>query len=67
MNRLPFRIIHEDRDLIVIDKPAGLLTTHTRLYGRSAREAQATAENMLRHAMTVITYALINFILCSPP
>ena len=47
MNRLPFRIIHEDRDLIVIDKPAGLLTTHTRLYGRSAREAQATAENML--------------------
>ena len=47
MNRLPFRIIHEDRDLVVIDKPAGLLTTHTRLYGRSAREAQATAENML--------------------
>ena len=28
--RLPFPILHEDRDLIVIDKPAGLLTTHTR-------------------------------------
>lgn len=29
-HRLPFPILHEDRDLIVIDKPAGLLTTHTR-------------------------------------
>ena len=28
--RLPFPILYEDRDLIVIDKPAGLLTTHTR-------------------------------------
>lgn len=45
--RLPFRILHEDKDVIVIDKPAGLLTTHTKLYGRSAREAQATAENYL--------------------
>ena len=45
--RLPFEIIYEDRDIIVIDKPAGLLTTHTRLPGRAAREAQATAENYL--------------------
>lgn len=29
-NRLPFEILHEDRDVIVIDKPAGMLTTHTR-------------------------------------
>ena len=28
--RLPFPILHEDKDLIVIDKPAGMLTTHTR-------------------------------------
>ena len=28
--RLPFEILYEDRDVIVIDKPAGLLTTHTR-------------------------------------
>ena len=28
--RLPFPILHEDRDVIVIDKPAGLLTVHTR-------------------------------------
>ncbi len=40
-------IIYEDRDIIVIDKPAGLLTTNTRLQGRSAREAQPTAENFL--------------------
>lgn len=45
--RLPFDILYEDADLIVIDKPEGLLTTHTKLYGRAAREAQATAENML--------------------
>lgn len=44
---LPFEIVHEDGDFIVIDKPAGLLTTHTRLFGRSARESQATAENWL--------------------
>lgn len=44
---LPFEILHEDRDLIVIDKPAGLLTTHTKLVGRAAREAQATVENYL--------------------
>lgn len=45
--RLPFRILHEDKDVIVIDKPAGLLSTHTRLYGRTARESQSTAENLL--------------------
>lgn len=44
---LPFEIIYEDRDLIVIDKPAGLLTTHTKLLGRAAREEQPTAENFL--------------------
>ena len=41
------RILYEDRDVIVIDKPAGMLTTHTRLEGRAAREAQPTAENCL--------------------
>ena len=45
--RLPFDILFEDRAVIVIDKPAGLLTTHTKLVGRAAREAQATAENLL--------------------
>ncbi len=45
--RLPFEILYEDADLIVIDKPAGLLTTHTMLHGRAAREAQATVENKL--------------------
>ena len=45
--RLPFDIIYEDRDIVVIDKPAGLLTTHTRLPGRAAREAQTTTENCL--------------------
>ncbi len=44
---LPFEILYEDRDLIVIDKPAGLLTTHTKLVGRVARETQSTAENYL--------------------
>ena len=28
--RLPFPILYEDRDVVVIDKPAGMLTTHTR-------------------------------------
>ena len=45
--RLPFKILYEDRDVIVIDKPAGLLTTHTKLHGRAARESQSTAENHL--------------------
>ena len=39
--RLPFPILHEDSDVIVIDKPAGMLTTHTR-----ARESN-TAEEWL--------------------
>ena len=46
-SRLPFEILFEDDDVIVIDKPAGLLTTHTHLVGRAAREAQRTAENLL--------------------
>lgn len=46
-NRLPFKILYEDAGIIVIDKPAGLLTTHTRLRGRAARESQLTAENLL--------------------
>ena len=44
---LPFEILHEDRDIVVIDKPAGLLATHTHLAGRAARESQPTAENFL--------------------
>jgi len=40
-------IIYEDREFVVIDKPAGLLATHTRLPGRAARESQLTAENLL--------------------
>ena len=40
-SRLPFPILYEDRDVIVIDKPAGLLTTQTR-----AKEA-STAEEWL--------------------
>ena len=40
-SRLPFPILYEDRDVIVIDKPAGLLTTHTR-----AKESN-TAEEWL--------------------
>ena len=45
--KLPFDILHEDANYIVIDKPAGLLATHTHLHGRAAREAQPTAENFL--------------------
>ena len=40
-SRLPFPILYEDRDVIVIDKPAGMLTTHTR-----AKESN-TAEEWL--------------------
>ena len=39
--RLPFPILYEDRDVIVIDKPVGMLTTHTR-----AKESN-TAEEWL--------------------
>lgn len=41
--RLPFPILHEDRDVIVIDKPAGMLTTHTRLGERSTAEEHLNA------------------------
>ena len=40
-SHLPFPILYEDRDVVVIDKPAGMLTTHTR-----AKEAN-TAEEWL--------------------
>ena len=46
-HRQPFPILFEDDDVIVVDKPAGLLTTHTKLAGRAAREGQFTAENIL--------------------
>ena len=46
-HRLPFPILFEDDDVIVVDKPAGLLTTHTKLAGRAARASQLTAENIL--------------------
>ena len=46
-HRLPFRILFEDDFVIVLDKPAGLLTTHTKLHGRAARESQFTVENIL--------------------
>ncbi len=46
-HRLPFEILFEDREILVIDKPAGLLTTHTKVVGRVARETQPTAENFL--------------------
>ena len=41
-NRLPFEILYEDRDVIVIDKPAGLLTTHTRAKETNTAEALLT-------------------------
>lgn len=45
--RLPFEILYEDKDVIAIDKPSGLLTTHT-LYGtRREQQSQITAENIL--------------------
>ena len=40
-SRLPFPILHEDRDVVVIDKPAGMLTTHTR-----AKEANTAEERL---------------------
>ncbi len=46
-HRLPFPVLFEDDDVIVISKPAGLLTTHTKVVGRVARETQVTAENIL--------------------
>lgn len=44
---LPFEILYEDDNVIVIDKPAGMLSTHTHLGTRLLRETQVTAENIL--------------------
>ena len=44
--RPPLPIIYEDDRIVVIDKPAGLLSTSTRLPGRAARAAQATAAKL---------------------
>lgn len=41
------RILFEDESLLVVDKPEGMLTTHTMVVGRAAREAQLTAANVL--------------------
>lgn len=41
------RILFEDPFLLVVEKPAGMLTTHTKVVGRAAREAQLTAANVL--------------------
>ena len=41
------RILYEDDILLVVEKPAGMLSTHTFLRGRAAREAQLTAQNVL--------------------
>lgn len=38
-NRLPFPLLYEDRDVIVIDKPAGMLTTQTRAKETNTAEA----------------------------
>ena len=37
--RLPFPVLYEDRDVVVIDKPAGMLTTHTRAKESNTVEA----------------------------
>ena len=41
------RILFEDAYVLVIEKPAGMLSTHTKVIGLAAREAQLTAENVL--------------------
>ncbi len=46
-HRLPFQVLFEDDFVIVIVKSEGLLTTHTKVVGRAARESQLTAENIL--------------------
>ena len=38
-SRLPFPILYEDEEVIVIDKPAGMLTTHTRAKETDTAEA----------------------------
>ena len=45
--KLEFEILFEDARFIAIDKPVGLLTTHTHLHGKLARSSQRTAENIL--------------------
>ncbi len=47
MKTPPVHIIYEDAEIVAIDKPAGLLSVHTRLEGRTMRESQTTAENLL--------------------
>lgn len=37
-HRLPFPVLYEDRDVIVVDKPAGMLTVHTRAKERGTVE-----------------------------
>ena len=44
--RLPFPILYEDRDVIVIDKPPGLLTTQTR--AKEANTAEAWLNDYVR-------------------
>ena len=46
--RLPFEIVYEDRDLVAIDKPAGLLSTHTRVQGRMATGRSGTPSRQSR-------------------
>ncbi len=48
MRRLPFDIIYEDRDVIVVDKPSGMLTTPTNAMRREVRASQPVVENFLR-------------------
>ena len=38
-SRLPFPVLYEDREVLVIDKPAGMLTTQTRAKERNTAEA----------------------------
>lgn len=45
--QLPFTVVHQDRDLIVIDKPAGLLTSST------PYDRRPTAIGILRDALTL--------------
>ena len=45
--RLPFKILYEDKYVIVIDKPQGLLSTHTHYGTRREQQFQVTAENIL--------------------
>lgn len=44
---LPFMVVHQDRDLIVIDKPAGLLTSS------SPNERRPTALGILRDSLSL--------------